>query len=93
MAATVALMVAAGWTAGPAARQQPQAAPQQAPRQVFRSARELISVDVIVRDRSGAIVRGLAAADFEVKGGGRDPVYAVERCVLTITGQHARNRT
>ena len=34
----------------------------------------------------------IAAADFEVKGGGRDPVYAVERCVLTITGQHARNR-
>jgi arginine deiminase len=26
-----------------------------------------------------------AHADFEVKGGGRDPVYAVERAVLTIT--------
>ena len=38
-------------------------------------------------------VHAVAAADFEVKGGGRDPVYAVERCVLTITGQHARNRT
>ncbi len=41
----------------------------------------------------GECVRAVAAADFEVKGGGRDPVYAVERCVLTITGQHARNRT
>jgi len=37
-------------------------------------------------------VQALAAADAEVKGGGRDPVYAVERAVLTITGQHARGR-
>ena len=42
--------------------------------------------------RAMAHVQAVAAADFEVKGGGRDPVYAVERCVLTITGQHARNR-
>jgi DNA polymerase-3 subunit delta len=37
-------------------------------------------------------LQAVAAADAEVKGGGRDPVYAVERVVLTITGQHARNR-
>ncbi len=37
-------------------------------------------------------VHALAAADAEVKGGGRDPVYAVERAVLSITGQHARGR-
>ena len=43
-------------------------------------------------DALATCVRAVAAADFEVKGGGRDPVYAVERCVLTITGQHARNR-
>ena len=30
-------------------------------------------------------VQAVAAADYEVKGGGRDPVYAVERAVLTIT--------
>lgn len=30
-------------------------------------------------------VQAVAAADFEVKGGGRDPVYAVERAVLTVT--------
>jgi DNA polymerase-3 subunit delta len=30
-------------------------------------------------------VQAVAHADFEVKGGGRDPVYAVERAVLTIT--------
>ena len=43
-------------------------------------------------DALATCVTAIAAADFEVKGGGRDPVYAVERCVLTITGQHARNR-
>jgi DNA polymerase-3 subunit delta len=30
-------------------------------------------------------VQAVAAADFEVKGGGRDPVYAVERAILTVT--------
>lgn len=30
-------------------------------------------------------VQAVAAADFEVKGGGRDPVYAVERAILAIT--------
>jgi DNA polymerase-3 subunit delta len=34
-------------------------------------------------------IQAVAHADFEVKGGGRDPVYAVERAVLTIT----RSRT
>ena len=37
-------------------------------------------------------LQAVAAADAEVKGGGRDPVHAVERVVLTITGQHARHR-
>jgi DNA polymerase III subunit delta len=43
-------------------------------------------------DALATCVHALAAADAEVKGGGRDPVYAVERAVLTITGQHARSR-
>lgn len=34
-------------------------------------------------------LQAVAAADFEVKGGGRDPVYAVERAVLTITREKA----
>lgn len=34
-------------------------------------------------------LKAVAAADFEVKGGGRDPVYAVERAVLTITREKA----
>ncbi|MBM6398932.1 DNA polymerase III subunit delta [Phycicoccus sonneratiae] len=37
-------------------------------------------------------LQALAAADAEVKGGGRDPVYAVERVVLAITRQHERHR-
>lgn len=40
-------------------------------------------------DRLGRAIQAVAAADFEVKGGGRDPVYAVERAVLTITRERA----
>lgn len=35
-------------------------------------------------DRLGRAIQAVAAADFDVKGGGRDPQYAVERAVLTI---------
>jgi DNA polymerase III subunit delta len=34
----------------------------------------------------GRAIQAVAAADFDVKGGGRDPVYAVERAILTICG-------
>jgi DNA polymerase-3 subunit delta len=34
-------------------------------------------------------VQAVAAADHEVKGGGRDPVYAVERAILTISRARA----
>ncbi|MEP6916043.1 MAG: VWA domain-containing protein [Acidobacteriota bacterium] len=44
---------------------------QQAPRSVFRSGRNVISVDVIVRDKSGAVVRGLTEKDFEIREDGR----------------------
>ena len=37
-------------------------------------------------------LQAIAAADAEVKGGGRDPVYAVEHVLLVITGQHERGR-
>ena len=38
--------------------------PQPAP--VFRSGTELVLVDVVVRDQTGAIVRGLTPDDFSV---------------------------
>lgn len=64
---------------GPSAQQQPPQsppaggapAPVQAPGGVFRSRREVITVDAIVRDKSGAIVRGLTAEDFEIREDGR----------------------
>ena len=37
-------------------------------------------------DGLGHAIQAVAAADFDVKGGGRDPVYAVERAILTICG-------
>lgn len=38
----------------------------------------------------GRSIQAVAAADFEVKGGGRDPQYAVERAVLAITRERRR---
>lgn len=35
-------------------------------------------------DALGRSIQAIAAADVEVKGGGRDPVYAVEKAILTI---------
>lgn len=47
------------------------AATQEQRRPTFRSTRELVSVDVVVRDRAGNIVRDLTQADFEVREDGR----------------------
>ena len=47
------------------------AVPSAQQRPVFRSGREVVSIDVVVRDRDGNIVRGLTQADFEVREDGR----------------------
>ena len=47
------------------------AAQTQAPRAVFKSNTQLVSVDVIVRDGSGAIMRDLKREDFEVTEDGK----------------------
>lgn len=52
-----------------------------APWQVDKARRALTGWDGEALGRS---IQAVAAADFEVKGGGRDPVYAVERAILTI---------
>ncbi len=53
-----------------------------APWQVDKARRALGHWDA---DGLGRAIQAVAAADVEVKGGGRDPVYAVERVILTIT--------
>ena len=40
-------------------------------RPAFRSSREVVSIDVVVRDRDGNVVRGLTQADFEIREDGR----------------------
>jgi len=55
-----------------------------APWQVDRARRDAKGWD---GERLGRAIQAVAAADFEVKGGGRDPVYALERAVMTITSE------
>lgn len=60
-----------------------------APWQVDKARRALAGWSA---DGLGRALQAVAAADFEVKGGGRDPVYAVERAVLTVCREQAASR-
>ena len=53
-----------------------------APWQIDRARRALTGWDL---DALGEAIQAVAAADFAVKGGDRDPEYAVERCILAIS--------
>ena len=62
-ACTIALVAAALVLSAVSPRAQSGAAPQ---RPVFRTATELVLVNVVVRDKTGAVVRGLTRGDFTV---------------------------
>ncbi len=55
-----------------------------APWQIDRARRELTGWD---EDGLAAVVISLADADTMVKGGGRDPVYAVERLIMDVSAR------
>ena len=63
-ALTAAIIVSIATSSAPSAR-------QSQPQSVFKSRLNVVSVDVIVRDKSGAVVRTLKASDFEVREDGR----------------------
>jgi VWFA-related protein len=66
VAASIVAVAATATPSRPVAQQRP----------VFRSNLNVVSVDVIVRDKSGAVVRGLTAADFEIREDGRPQAIA-----------------
>ena len=69
---TVALIVAAlcvGFAPAVSGRQGTQAPPKAKP--LFRTGVDLVMVDVVVRDKNGAIVRGLKPQDFEITEDGK----------------------
>jgi VWFA-related protein len=81
LVAFIALLIATA--AAPRGAQQ-----TQAPVAVFRTDVDLVVVDVVVRDRAGNAVRGLTAADFEVREDNR-PQQIVSFDVEEVTTERA----
>jgi VWFA-related protein len=75
----VSILVAACTVAAVAARQ----APADPPR--FRVAVDVVSIDAVVTDRKGEVVRDLTAADFEVLQNGKRQKVAFAQFVPVIT--------
>ena len=65
LAASALALIAAADLAG-----QQSAAPQK-PAPVFRSAADLVRVDIVVRDKNGNVVKGLTAGDFLIQEDGK----------------------
>jgi VWFA-related protein len=61
---TLAAALSAGLTGAPASGQRPQASPKGVP--TFGAGVSLVRVTVVVRDKAGALVRGLKVDDFEL---------------------------
>jgi VWFA-related protein len=55
-------------------------------RPTFRSSREVVTIDVVVRDKDGNVVRGLTQADFEIREDGQP------QQVLAFTFQEIADR-
>src|SRR5688500_95004 len=71
---TVLILALAAGTVSPSAQQQPQ--PPDAPRFESAAGVTIVSVDVVVRDSAGNVVRGLTAKDFVVSEDGKPQTIA-----------------
>src|SRR5687768_13735401 len=84
------VMVLAAGTGRPAAQQQqPAQQPPDAPRFESSASVTIVSVDVVVRDSSGNIVRGLTAKDFVVSEDGKPQkveTFSFQEIVATAPG-------
>jgi VWFA-related protein len=79
----VAVAVVAALAVAPMAAQQPAQTPP-----VFRSASDLVEVDVVVQDKNGRFVSDLAPGDFEIREHGE--TQPIQQFYLHLTSSSAR---